>query len=196
MSGDLPIKIEVDNTLPKDTVILRNDRQEVKIINIGNVMTDERLAEIENRVNKAVDGQWEVKHGTYAVHSPLYECWIPQDINDAEFIAHARQDIPDLIAALRTERKTIEQMQSDYTELESELRAERAKVAELTNELNKYTIPRPIEDIHEDHGEVLLWNLPIEYYPDIGGCLNTDFDENLYTHFTLIPNIKDPIDGK
>lgn len=89
------------------------------------------------------------------------------------------------------------QPEGDVTlELITALRTERAKVAELQDELNKYTIPRPIEDLHEDYGDVLCWNLPIEYYPDVKSCLDLSFNEYDYTHFTLIPNIKDPVDGK
>lgn len=81
-------------------------------------------------------------------------------------------------------------------EVLQELEAERAKVDELRKELDKYTVPRPIQDIHEDYGYVLCWKLPVEYYPDIKSCLDLSFNEDDYTHFTLIPNIKDPIDGK
>ena len=176
-------------------------------------MNDDRLTEIENEAN--------------------------------EWLSSNDMIILELISELRSERKVIEQIQSDYTELESEIRAERAKSedlykvgkgyenqytelekeleaerakvtelestnqwmhgliktyqaekAELQKELDKYTIPRPIDDIHEDYGDVLCWNFPVEYSPDIKSCLDLSFKEDDYTHFTLIPNIKDPTGGK
>jgi hypothetical protein len=126
------------------------------------------------------------------------DCIVPKDI------------MLDLIAALRAERQSFEiviylngllqdSLESERQQKDNKnklLEAERQKVVELEKELDKFTVPRPIEDIHEDYGDVFLWNLPVSYAPDVGGCLNCDFDETLYTHFTLIPNIKDPIDGK
>jgi len=46
---------------------------------------------------------------------------------------------------------------------------------------------RPIEDLHEDHGDVLLWQLPICEAPDVGSCIDCNFDENLYTHWSPLP---------
>lgn len=49
------------------------------------------------------------------------------------------------------------------------------------------TTLRPIAELHEDHGDVLLWRLPICEAPDIGSCLDCNFDENKYTHWSLLP---------
>lgn len=45
----------------------------------------------------------------------------------------------------------------------------------------------PIEDLHEDDGVVLGHRIPIEEPPEIICVLDTDYDESLYTHFTLLP---------
>lgn len=80
---------------------------------------------------------------------------------------------------------------NDVTDLIQALRDERAKVAELQKEIDRITILRPIEDLHEDHGEVLLWNLEIGDPPIVNCYLDSEFDESEYTHFSLIPNVKE-----
>jgi hypothetical protein len=64
-------------------------------------MTDEELNEIEARANLASDGPW-AQHPIHrkAVHMPG-EGWIPDTNADAEFIAHARTDVPRLVARVR-----------------------------------------------------------------------------------------------
>lgn len=74
-------------------------------------MTDERLSEIEERVNKATagpwtalgDGDWQDVSGF--AHDFGCGCCQREDGNfvaaDAQFIAHARQDVPELIAEVR-----------------------------------------------------------------------------------------------
>lgn len=73
-----------------------------------------RLDEIEARANAATEGPWEVEHhyargvGRYVVsevHPPV-ECegngaGGVYRSEDAEFIAHARTDVPALVSALR-----------------------------------------------------------------------------------------------
>lgn len=48
------------------------------------------------------------------------------------------------------------------------------------------TTLRPIAELHEDHGDVLLWRVPICEPPDVGSCLDCDFDESKYTHWSVI----------
>lgn len=64
----------------------------------------ERLAEIQARAEAATPGPWHeeagnvhVEHGRLATIGGTYVTAVP----DAEFIAHAREDVPALVAALR-----------------------------------------------------------------------------------------------
>ena len=84
----------------------------------------DRLNEIQARAEKATHGPWEVQEEewavissgsdsvlhAFAVEKDCIECGTPQDecdtevvldIEDVEFIAHARSDVPALVAALR-----------------------------------------------------------------------------------------------
>lgn len=69
-------------------------------------MTDERLEEIEAREAAASEGPWE------AIGLVVANEWPAKDVaevlsnqNDADFIAHARLDIPDLLAEVRRLRE-------------------------------------------------------------------------------------------
>lgn len=88
------------------------------------------LDEIERRANSATPGPWEGKRngGMYARdREPVFEtgcgCCSDPDLTDenSAFIAHARTDVPALIARVR--------------ELETQLRIERENVAELEERL-------------------------------------------------------------
>jgi hypothetical protein len=73
-------------------------------------MTDEELTGIEARANAATPGPWEAQHS-------YDDCWwlggpeangpdmLPQ--GDAEFIAHARADVPALVAEVRRLREAL-----------------------------------------------------------------------------------------
>jgi hypothetical protein len=64
-------------------------------------MTDEQIKAIEARCAAADEGPWKIKHAS----DQTGECWsyLSVDIVDEnlEFIAHARTDIPALLAALK-----------------------------------------------------------------------------------------------
>jgi hypothetical protein len=78
-------------------------------------MTLERLAEIEARTAAATEGPWHSEHvdghgcvhvGDYGwvtsgPHNPEYDVDSVQGRDDAEFIAHARTDVVELIAEIR-----------------------------------------------------------------------------------------------
>lgn len=54
-------------------------------------MTSEELDRLEALAKASTSGPW-ARHpspGTYAVYQPEFECWIPQDGSDADFIAAA-----------------------------------------------------------------------------------------------------------
>lgn len=74
--------------------------------------TSDRLDQIAARAGAATEGPWEkrtvigwekvVSYGTEAMIQLVAECRHDEcDIADAEFIAHARTDVPALVAALR-----------------------------------------------------------------------------------------------
>src|SRR5574337_159683 len=65
------------------------------------------IAELEALMAQATPGPWAVREGTYAVHQPEFECWIPADKNDAALIVATVNALPALIAAAR-ERDRLE----------------------------------------------------------------------------------------
>jgi hypothetical protein len=80
------------------------------------------LAEIEARANAATPEPWVYSHGNEIDHWELFNpdeaVWVVQDDSDVEpstanleFIAHSRQDVPRLVAALR---KAVEQRGKAY----------------------------------------------------------------------------------
>jgi hypothetical protein len=80
-------------------------------------MTEEQLKEIEDRANAATPGPW-VQHGRYVRKNHVREIviqgsFLKKDgvnslpVIDAEFIAHARTDIPALIAEVREQKEQI-----------------------------------------------------------------------------------------
>jgi hypothetical protein len=73
-------------------------------------MTDEQLAEIRARCEAATGGPWEVGHKCeiYTRHyqvGPIGDFWEPAD---ARFTAHAREDIPALLAEVERLRADAE----------------------------------------------------------------------------------------
>ena len=62
----------------------------------------------------------------------------------------------------------------------------------LVNELKDLILLKPIDTLHEDYGDVLLWRVPICDPPDVGSCLDEDFNEKNYTHWSKIPNVEVP----
>ena len=104
-------------------------------------MTDLDLDAIEARANAATDGPWVVKHEPAweadnvqhpdvitvgaqmweADDEPMTVCLVSTDheddpvdvLLDAEFIAHARTDVPALVAALREARTEVERLTAD-----------------------------------------------------------------------------------
>ena len=81
-------------------------------------LSDERLAEIRERAEKATKGPWH-HHITGTHDDPDYsitqtnhvtrDVWtIPHKLDDIPFIANARQDIPDLLAEIDRLRLALE----------------------------------------------------------------------------------------
>lgn len=72
-------------------------------------MTGDRLAQIEARANAATEGPWRSdrwedftgRETTYSISGDTEVSPLVHEPDDAEFIAHARTDVPALTAALR-----------------------------------------------------------------------------------------------
>ena len=96
---------------------------------MGEPMSEERLQEIEARANAATKGPWiaedgEIRTGV-VLHRvgavPLYkhvaqdmeygDCMSPED---ADFMAHARTDVPDLISEVRRLRYMLDDTREDH----------------------------------------------------------------------------------
>ena len=74
------------------------------------MIPDERMAEIEKRCEAATDGPWEAEPscagGSYGWWVAGYDYGTYRDADfereeDARFVAHARTDLPDLLAAYK-----------------------------------------------------------------------------------------------
>src|ERR1700761_705300 len=102
------------------------------------MMTPDRLKEIRERADKATKGQWELRVHPGAEanpdlygrnfhvsartpeNHPYFECTpkieilsdedYPTKRDDAYFVAHARQDIPDLLSALDEARELLKEI--------------------------------------------------------------------------------------
>ena len=98
-------------------------------------MDSERIEQIRERVAKATEGPWEVHH--ISVRGGNENCTVVSPSGDAElgnwfvsasqwptdaaFIAHARQDIPDLLAALTAANERAERAEAENERLRSAL---------------------------------------------------------------------------
>ena len=88
-------------------------------------MTDQELKDIEARHEKATEGTWEHtlnEHKTSKVYLTIKEAgFLPiaevQVKQDADFIAHARTDIPALIEALKQEREKATKLEKELADL-------------------------------------------------------------------------------
>lgn len=52
--------------------------------------------------------------------------------------------------------------------------------------------PRPLEEWHEEIGDVLWWRLPVEEPPWCGTPLDSDWTDGYYTHWTPYILPKEP----
>lgn len=71
----------------------------------GAAMTEKKLAEIEDRCNAATEGPWEFFRPAGEIRCADGRCrcetWGDCYVDDGQFIAHARTDIPYLLAQVR-----------------------------------------------------------------------------------------------
>lgn len=76
-------------------------------------MTDERLNDIAARAEKATPGPWgEGAPGNPRVYGPI------NNKGDRSFVAHSRQDIPELLAEVKRLRLALEAAQKDTARLD------------------------------------------------------------------------------
>lgn len=92
-------------------------------------MTPERLAEIKTRCDKAVGGPWEVEVSHWATaiaylaehEGKTILLTAPRHYSTSEFITHARQDIPDLLAEVERLRRENDELHDNLERLEEML---------------------------------------------------------------------------
>jgi chromosome segregation ATPase len=88
-------------------------------------ITNGELAEIKKRAEKATEGEWINVDGGYVItldgtHPEGYGESVADVYgeNDAEFIAHARQDIPKLLEEIEYLRKEVENRDAEIDRIE------------------------------------------------------------------------------
>lgn len=94
-------------------------------------LTPERIAEIRERANAATPGPWGTQGGSYAcIYSDAgvvgdIVCEPPEGVEESlqawprtsEFIAHARQDVPELLDALEAAEAEVARLREDKARL-------------------------------------------------------------------------------
>jgi hypothetical protein len=95
-------------------------------------MDEKRLLEIRTRAEAATGGPWELFNKTGVVEIFVHNTKSPvipwtgfeasgfshkKNVANARFIAHARQDVPDLIAALRESERKLAEVREDSENL-------------------------------------------------------------------------------
>jgi hypothetical protein len=68
------------------------------------------LTAIRKRAESATEGPWEWDESSNCIDAPGFEVCIDAMNHDAEFIAHARQDVPALIAEVERLRESLEEI--------------------------------------------------------------------------------------
>jgi hypothetical protein len=97
-------------------------------------LTNQEIREIEERAEKATPGPWKLSRGAQAdAYAIEGEAWTIAHVKfvrteteaNAELLAHSRQDIPKLIAALRETQAQRDRSYEVITRLQLELAAMR-----------------------------------------------------------------------
>lgn len=153
---------------------------------------EERIAARE-RCEKATPG-WRI--GSQAGNSYITsdDRWVsppfnPEKPDNIVFAANARQDLPSALDALDAADTEIAALQAELRV--TNLRAQSAEKimaarAKLLSALDQRYRWRPIAELHEDYGPVVLMDIHDPGSLQIGSNLETDFDESDWTHFSQI----------
>jgi hypothetical protein len=53
---------------------------------------------------------------------------------------------------------------------------------------------RPLSELHEDDGPVLLWRVPVDEPPHVGSVCDSDWShlQTYYTHWSPLPRVREP----
>jgi len=84
-------------------------------------MTAERLAEIKARVEAATPGEWTIEERFFVIAPDLLTIASCRGDAEATFIAHARSDIPALVAEVERLRAQVEAAEADAARLRAAL---------------------------------------------------------------------------
>lgn len=101
-------------------------------------MNTQRLSEIKERAEKATVGPWrseadEQGHFVTVFNYDHGEYFAVSDKADAEFVAHARQDVPDLIAEVERLKGILSVCYDEYADLDSRYKKSQKRLKEVEN---------------------------------------------------------------
>jgi len=129
-----------------------------------NRLTDEQLAEIRKRAEAATAGPWGIEDGEIVSLTELIADLFPSTVCDgydsqgtAEFIAHAREDVPKLLAEIERLTKVIKYVNDLSEEFYTEV-TEDNSVAIPNTERHKHTMQEifvvTIEAVNHDGSDI------------------------------------------
>jgi hypothetical protein len=63
----------------------------------------------------------------------------------------------------------------------------------LRKRLDALLTLRPLSELHEDDGPVLLWRVPVEEPPHVGSVCDSDWShlQTYYTHWSPLPRVRE-----
>lgn len=66
----------------------------------------------------------------------------------------------------------------------------------IRNQLDALLSLRPLSELHEDDGPVLLWRVPVDEPPIVCSALDREFECHLeqkwFTHWSPLPRVREP----
>lgn len=100
----------------------------------------------------------------------------------------ARRALLDHMASLRA---STAHWASEFRRVRDEKHEATDAFVGVVRELDALRTPRPRDEWKESDGTVLWWRLPVEEPPYVGDLREDDFPDDV-THWTPIPNVKEP----
>jgi hypothetical protein len=63
----------------------------------------------------------------------------------------------------------------------------------LRKRLDALLTLRPLSELHEDDGPVLLWRVPVDEPPHVGSVCDSDWShlQTYYTHWSPLPRVRE-----